>query len=385
MNHSPRTDADPALAPRRSIFAPVAWAALLALAAVAFLAGPARAQNDTQNDAQNDAQNGDARAEASVPDEETLERRVITIDGSGGTQSGNLRYGPLLYRHPEPLGIVATVSTLTIRSAEAELSGPEDTLLTQARGERTARFVGETETEVEVTRGRLAAHGPALVYREATGLGLLNGGVRVHVAPPDEDGDETDIRAASAEFDVDRDRSVTRGEVVLLSGTQRGEADEMTFAEARDLGVLTCEALCTVVREDPETGTLRITAREIRVLTQDERLWARGDVTVVNGDIVTEGDEAVYDDHDQVAEVTGTPAVSVDEAAGLTLESDRIRHDVRFDFVEAIDASQASDVTLDDFLLEEERGDGAGPDASGGATEGSVTEAPAPEGAATGS
>ncbi len=336
-----RTAPDPRPARRLA-----ALCAVAALAAAALLGvGRGQAQEDGASEA--------------PADEATVERRVITIDGSGGTQSGNLRYGPLRYRHDDPLGIVATVSTLTIRSHEAELSGPEDTLLTQARGERTARFTGEDGTGTRVTRGRLTAYGPGLVYREATGLGLLDGGVEVHVAPPDEDGDPADIAASEAEFDVDRDRSVTRGDVVLLSGTQRAEADTMTFAEERDLGVLTCEGLCTVTREDPETGTLIITAREIRVLTQDERLWARGEVTVVNGDIVTVGDEAIYDDADQVAEVTGGPAVSTDDGAGLTLESDRIRHDVRFDFVEAIDASQASDVDLNDFLLEEERSDAA--------------------------
>ena len=32
------------------------------------------------------------------------ERRLITIDSSGGTQSGNLRFGPIVYEHPEPEG-----------------------------------------------------------------------------------------------------------------------------------------------------------------------------------------------------------------------------------------------------------------------------------------
>lgn len=315
-----------------------ARAALAAAATVALLAAGAWAQDGGADPA---------------PAEDASERRVITIDSSGGTQSGNLRFGPIRYEHPDPLGIVATVSTLTIRGPAAELSAPPDTLLSRAKGERTARFEGG----VEVQRGRLDATGPELVYQESTGLGVLTGGVDVAIAPDDPDGDPTRIDAASAEFDVDTDRSVSRGEVVLVSGDQRAEADRLDYAEDLDLGVLTCQGgLCTIVRAD-EDGDLVITAEEIRVLTQDERLWARGSVTVVDGDLVTTGDEVVYDDAEQLAEVTGSPARSVDEAAGVTLESDRILQDVQFDFVEAIDASQASDIDLDDFRFPEERSD----------------------------
>ncbi len=316
-------------------------AGLMAAATVALLAAAALAQDDA--------------TDAAPPDAAVSERRVITIDSSGGTQSGNLRYGPIRYEHPDPLGIVATVSTLTIRGPTAELSAPPDTLLARAKGERTARFEGG----VQVQRGRLDATGPELVYREATGLGVLTGGVDVTIAPDDPEGDPTRIDAESAEFDVDTDRSVSRGEVVLVSGDQRAEADRLDYSEELDLGVLTCEGgLCTIVRSD-EDGDLVITAEEIRVLTQDERLWARGDVTVVDGDLVTTGDEVVYDDAEQLAEVTGSPARSVNEADGVTLESDRILQDVQFDFVEAIDASQVSDIDLDDFRFPEERGDPA--------------------------
>ena len=316
-------------------------AGLVAAATVALLAAAALAQDDA--------------SDPTPPDDAASERRVITIDSSGGTQSGNLRYGPIRYQHPDPLGIVATVSTLTIRGPTAELSAPPDTLLARAKGERTARFEGG----VQVQRGRLDATGPELVYQEATGLGVLTGGVDVTIAPDDPEGDPTRIDADSAEFDVDTDRSVSRGEVILVSGDQRAEADRLDYAEELDLGVLTCQGgLCTIVRSD-EDGDLVITAEEIRVLTQDERLWARGDVTVVDGDLVTTGDEVVYDDAEQLAEVTGSPARSVNEADGVTLESDRILQDVQFDFVEAIDASQASDIDLDDFRFPEERSDPA--------------------------
>lgn len=321
---------------------------LAALLAAVLVLGAGTAQEDAAGDAGDAAP---AAAEAASDGQADLERRVITIDSSGGTQSGNLRYGPIVYEHPDPYGIVATVSTLTIRGPRAELSGPPETLLARAKGERTAAFDGG----VRVLRGRLEANGPELVYRETTGLGVLESGVDVTIAPEAEDGDPTRITATLAEFDVDNDRSVSRGEVVLVNGDQRAEADVITYAEAIDLGRLDCEALCTVVREDDETGTLTITAEEIRVLTQQERLWARGDVTVVNGGITTTGDEVVYDDERRVAEITGAPARSVNEGDGVTLESDRILQDVEFDYVEAIDASQASDVDLTAFLFAEER------------------------------
>jgi lipopolysaccharide export system protein LptA len=337
-----------------SRFSRATTSALALLLSAALLFGAVLAQDDTGSDAASDAAS-DAMSDAGSDAE--LERRVITIDSSGGTQSGNLRYGPIVYQHPDPYGIVATVSTLTIRGPRAELSAPPDTLLSRAKGERSAAFDGG----VRVLRGRLEATGPELVYREATGLGVLEGGVEVTIAPDREGGDPTEIGAELAEFDVDTDRSVSRGGVVLVNGSQRAEADVITYAEEADLGRLDCEGLCTVVREDEETGTLTITAEEIRVLTQGERLWARGDVTVVNGDIATTGDEVVYDDARRIAEVTGSPARSIDEGGGVTLESDRILQDVEFDYVEAIDASQASDVDLAAFLFEEEREAGGAP------------------------
>lgn len=287
------------------------------------------------------------------------DRRVITIDSSGGSQSGDLRYGPIEHVHPDPYGITAVVSDLTIRGPRAVVAAPPDTLLSRAKGSRTATFDGG----VAVSRGRLEATGPGLVYEEATGLGLLSGGVDIEIRPEDDGDDPTRITAESAEFDVDTDRSISRGSVVLVDGPQRAEADVLTYAEARDLGHLQCEVSCTVIREDEETGTLRITAEEIRVLTGQERLWARGDVTVVDGTVTSSGDEVFYDDEEQIAEVLGSPARSTDDSSGDTLESDRIRHDVRYDFVEAIDASLPREASLDAFLFDEER-------------EGDATEAP---------
>ena len=347
-------------APARRPFLPAS--ALALLVAALLVLGAAVAQDGAASEAAPEPA-PEAAPDTAPAEASDLERRVITIDSSGGTQGGNLRYGPIVYQHPDPYGIVATVSTLTIFGPRAELSAPDDTLLSRAKGQRTARFAGG----VRVVRGRLEATGPALVYREATGLGELSGGadaggdaateggVDVVIAPEEEGGDPTLISAALAEFDVDTDRSVNRGDVVLVAGSQRAEADVLTYAEDTDLALLDCDGLCTIVREDEENGLLTITAREIRVLTQDERLWARGDVTVVDGDLVTRGDEAVYDDAQKIAEVTGSPARSVNEADGVTLEGDRILQDVEFDFVEAIDASVVSDLDLTAFLLPEER------------------------------
>lgn len=301
-----------------------------------------------------------AQEESEAPDGEGTpvdaeDRRVITIDSSGGTQSGDLRYGPIEHRHPEPLGITAVVSDLTIRGPNVVLAAPPDTLLSQAKGSRTATFEGG----VQVSRGRLGASGPGLVYDESTGLGLLSGGVDIEVQPEESDDDATLITAESAEFDVDTDRSVSRGSVVLVDGPQRAEADVLTYAEDRDLGHLVCDELCTVVREDEDGDPLRITAEEIRVLTGSERLWASGNVTVSDGPVTTTGSEVFYDDEEQIAEVLGSPARSVDADTGDTLESDRIRQDVQYDYVEAIDASVPREESVDPFLFDEEREGGA--------------------------
>src|SRR5690554_6325118 len=128
------------------------------------------------------------------------EKRIITIDGSGGTQRGNLRSGPIIYEHPDELGVEATVSTLTIRGSFAELSAPEGTSIGTG-GQRTAAF----RNGVLVERGRMTATGPALTYSEATGLGVLEGPAEITVAPDGEgEGEEPVlITAERVEFDVD--------------------------------------------------------------------------------------------------------------------------------------------------------------------------------------
>jgi lipopolysaccharide export system protein LptA len=287
-------------------------------------------------------------------EEEAPARRLITIDSSGGTQSGNLRFGPILYQHPEPAGVVATVSTLTIRGPRAELTAPEGELIAQAQGRREAVFEGG----VVVTRGRLTATGASLRYAEATGLGVLAGAdgarVEIRIAPASDEDDEVVIDAAFVTFDVDTDTSVSEGDVRLLNGNQAASAERLEYEEIVGLGVLSGALRPEVLRTADDGGELRIEADEIRVLTDISALYAVGSVRVVDGDITSEGDEVFYDDEEEVAEVLGDPAVAVDAAAGVRLETARVRQDVRFRFVEAIDASLPTPYTAEQFQLARE-------------------------------
>ena len=277
-----------------------------------------------------------------------LERRIISIDSSGGTQSGNLRFGPIRYEHPDPDGIVATVSTLTIRAPLAELRGPDDTLLSQARGQREADFGGG----VTVSRGRLIATGERLAYSEATGLGVLMGGATVVIVPVEEGEDEVVITAQQVTFDVDTDISISEGRVLLVNANQTAASERLLFEEARDLGQLTSEdGRAVVTRAGDDGEVMTIEADEIRVLTDLKALYAIGAVEVVDGPITSRGEVVFYDDDEEVAEVIGSPAVSVDEAAGVRLETDRIRQDVRFRFIEAIDATVPTSYSAEQFAL----------------------------------
>ena len=276
--------------------------------------------------------------------QESSEVRIIRIDSDGADIGGDFRFGPHEYTHPEPDGIVATVSNLTILSGHAILRVPPEeqgeVLLTEAAGRRQAIFDGG----VQVLRGDLEATGPELAYSEATGLGTLQGGAQIEVTPEEEGEDPVNITANEVEFDVDTDRSTSRGEVELVSGNQRATSDELLYEEERGLACLYSEAgQVTLTRTDAEGEELIITADETCVLTEDEKLYARGNVTVVDGSITSTGDEVFFDDEQSIAEIIGSPAHSVDEANGVELSSDRIRQDIEFDFFEAIDATVSSE------------------------------------------
>jgi lipopolysaccharide export system protein LptA len=298
-----------------------------------------------------DADAPDAETPDTEPtDAETRERRIITIDYSGGTASGNLRFGPITYTHPDPDGVVATVSTLTIESGRAVLRAPEQTLIAQAQGRREAEFEGG----VTVRRGRLVAVGERLVYSEATGLGVLEGTAEVRIAPAREGEDEVLITAAIVTFDVDTDTSVSEGDVRLVNGNQTATAERLLFEEARDLGKLTSEGSQAEVTRAGDDGDLRIVADEIRVLTEFGALYAQGDVTVEDGPVTSRGDVVFYDDDEEIAEVIGSPATAIDTSSGVNLSTDRIRQDVRYRFVEAIDASLPTTYTAEQFALSSE-------------------------------
>ncbi|MCA9839972.1 MAG: hypothetical protein KC422_23890 [Trueperaceae bacterium] len=283
------------------------------------------------------------------------EKRLIVIDSSGGTQSGNLRKGPIYYEHPDPEGIQATVSTLSIFAQKAELRTPDDATdltLTEAKGRRIATF----SEGVRVTRGRLEATGPLLAYSEETGIGLLREDVNITVAPKDDESEPVYITATEAEFDVDTDTSISRGNVKLDNGNQQAEADEMEYEEERTLGVLSCtEQQCIITREDVDGKILTITANNIRVLTDQKKLHALGDVTVVDGSITSTGDEVFFDDEAGLAEVIGNPAEAVDSDAGTTVSGARLQQDIEYDVVEPMNDAQPSAFTANDFLLTREQ------------------------------
>lgn len=286
---------------------------------------------------------------------EVSERRLITIDSSGGTQSGNLRFGPILYQHPDALGVVATVSTLTIRGPRAELRAPEGLLIAQAQGFREATFEGG----IEVTRGRLTATGDTLVYFELSGLGVLtssNGGlVRIEITAVDPEVPSVFIEAEKVTFDVDTDTSISEGRVVLTNANQRASAERLEYEEGLGIGLLSGSMRPEVVREADDGGILRIEADAIRVLTEVSALYAAGAVEVEDGDITSAGDEVFYDDAEEIAEVLGRPAIAIDSGAGVRLETARVRQDVRFRFIEAIDASLPTPYSVSEFLLTRER------------------------------
>jgi lipopolysaccharide export system protein LptA len=302
--------------------------------------------------AQDSAPSAAESAETAGTEGSATANRIIRISFQDGTTSGNIRFGPISYTHPEPDGITATVSNLTILARLAELRVPPaqqgETLLSEAEGEREASFEGG----VRVLRGRLTAEGPGLVYSEATGLGILNGTAKVHIEPAEDSDDPVDITAGEVEFDVDTDLSTSRGDVTLTSGRQTAEAEQLVYAEERSLGVLSSSSgQVQIIRLDDDGSELVITADEIRVLTDDELLYATGNVTVADGSVTSYGDAVFFDDRASRAEVLGSPARSIDEAEGIELTGARLEHRTDLGVVSTIDASVPSEFELGAFSL----------------------------------
>jgi lipopolysaccharide transport protein LptA len=285
------------------------------------------------------------------------EDRIIRIQNDGGNQGGDLRFGPITYDHPDPEGVVATVSNLTIYGQKAELKGPEgeEITLTDAEGRRIATFSGG----LRVTRNRLTANGPDLVYTEETGIGSMTGNVTIVVQPKedDPDGEPVNITAESADFDVDTDESISKGNVDLVNGNQSAKAQEMIYEEEREVGKLTSEgAQVTMIREDKDGDTMTITADEVRVLTDSKKLHAIGNVTVVDGSITSKGSEVFFNDEENRAEIIGTaesPATSVDEDEGVELEGERIEQRTDTDVISVLTSPSEFDAA--EFLLVSEQ------------------------------
>ena len=276
--------------------------------------------------------------------ESNLAERIITITYDGGNRtSPNLRFGPYNYTHPDPDGIVATVSNLTIYASEAQLRAPEDVLIADAEGQREASF----DSGVRVERGRLTANGPDLVYSEATGLGVLGGPANVVVTPSDDSEEPAEISAQQVTFDVDTDTSVSQGDVELVNGRQRAQADELIFEQGRDLAVLSSAGeQVTAQRQEDEGDDLIIIADELRVLTEEDQLLATGNVTIVDGNIQSTGATVFFNDETSRAEIIGTPdapAVSreFNDAGEVIFEisGPRIEQRTDIDAVSLIDTS----------------------------------------------
>jgi lipopolysaccharide transport protein LptA len=281
------------------------------------------------------------------------EKRIIRIDSSGGTQSGDLRFGPIGYEHPDAEGVKATVSNLSIFGQKAELRGPdgEEISLTDAEGRRIATFSGG----LRVTRNRLEAKGPDLVYSEETGLGTMTGSADIVVAPEEEGDDPVYIKTDEVEFDVDTDVSTSRGNVNLENGNQTATSDQVIYEEDRELGKLTSEGeQVTITRTDDNGDVTTITADIIYALTKTKQLHALGNVTVVDGSITSTGDEVFFNDKESRAEVIGieNDATAVDEDEGVTLTGERIEQRTDTDVVSLL--TTPSEFNADDFKLTSE-------------------------------
>lgn len=322
---------------------------LLALLAGVLVAAATAVGSAQDQPASQPATAGDASKQQSGPSQ-TNQKRVITIDDNGGTQSGNLRFGPIEYLNPDPYGIKATVSTLTIYGHDAVLKAPANTSIFKG-GERTATFTDG----VKVVRDRLTATGPSLEYSEATGLGTLQGGVAIVVQPAKAGQAPVKIAATQVAFEVDTDRSTSTGDVSLVNGNQSAKAGKLVYEEKRNLGQLTDPAKqVTITRLSAEGKKLTITADEIRVLTDVNKLYATGNVTVIDGSITSKGASVFFDDSQSLAEILGSPghpATAVDSKNGSSLRADRIRQDVKYDYFEAIDASAPSQFDRSAFAM----------------------------------
>lgn len=248
--------------------------------------------------------------------------RVIKVEAPEGKVSGNIRNGPLTFESSKPGGVVGKVKDLTILSTKAVLVAPEGKSI-QDEGERTATFDGT----VQVKRDRMTANGPKLTYKEATGLGVLEGASTMRQEPKDGKGDPVEVAAPKMTFEVDTNISTSSGGVTLKNGKQEGRSDSVYYEEDRALAIFTDDKQVILTRKR-EDGDLVIRAKEIRSLTDDKRLWGSGGVTVTDGDLVTTGDAVLYDDKTGIAIVVGKPARSENAKEKFKVSSGTLEHNV---------------------------------------------------------
>ncbi|MEM7735698.1 MAG: OstA family protein [Deinococcota bacterium] len=299
--------------------------------------------------------------QAADSEDVNLLERIITITYDGGNRaSPDLRFGPYSYTHPEDEGLIATVSNLTIYGSQANLSAPDGVMIADAEGQREANF----EEGVRVVRGRLDAGGRTLEYSEATGLGTLAPDINILVepSPTSNNQDDVTITADSVTFDVDTDVSTSRGDVLLINGSQQAEAQELIYEEARDLAKLSSsdDQRVRAVRQS-EDGELVIVADELRSLTGNDSLLAIGNVVIVDGPIRSMGDVVYFDDATDRAEILGNPATSEELADDgeilFEISGARIEQRIDLDVVNLLDDTVPAEFNEEDFLLTSELGE----------------------------
>ncbi len=173
---------------------------------------------------------------------------------------------------------------------------------------------------VNVERGRLSATGGALAYSEVTGQGVLTGNPSATFVPESKE-DGDKVTINAAQMSLDVDNNVSTS----------------TGSVRLTNGTQTGRADKLVFDEDQElaqlTGTpsltraakgnqkeLTITGQEVRALTKAKTLYVRGGVKLVQGTQTTTGNAVYYDDKKNVAYVVGN-AVSVDSKSKVTVRA----------------------------------------------------------------
>lgn len=259
---------------------------------------------------------------------------VLEIDTSGGSQTGNLRYGPVLVRHTDDDGVWASVGSIQVSASVVEVTGPEGVALAAATSLRTATF----RSNVVIRRTGLTVSGDEFTYVEATGEGVLVGGAEAWI-PYAPDG-ESSMRVGAQVMVINLRELVSSSEGKVVVDVPDGimiTADKLVFYEERGLAVLSAEGgpvLLSVVSDDI---ALAGKAAEIHVDTIGEVLRLRGSVGFQVGDLAVSGSEAFYSHPAQRVTITGEPANVTDLAGATVLASSAVVLDLLDGSVEALE------------------------------------------------